>query len=126
MKRIAGSALLLTIAGCAPPYAWGDADRVEERLANMVPLGSSPARLEGTAKERGWDVDRRNIRSWPAGSKTYMNDTNLDCRSRGGPVVPVIIARYSAPFRTVVETLWLFDPEKRLRDICVRKTVDAL
>jgi len=126
MKRIAISALLLAVAGCAPPYVWGDGDRVESRLVNMVPLGSSPERLEGTAKERGWDIDHRNVRSWPAGSKTYMHDTHLDCRSRGGPVVPVVIAHYSAPFETYVESLWLFDPQKRLRDICVRKTVDAL
>lgn len=126
MKRFASSALLLAIAGCAPHYVWGDANRVEQRLVDMVPLGSSFARLEEAAKERGWDIDRRNVRSWPAGSKTYMDDTHLDCRSRGGPVVPIIIARYSAPFRTAVETLWLFDQQNRLRDICVRKTVDAL
>ena len=126
MTRIAISALLLAIAGCAPPYVWGDADGVESRLVNMVPLGSSPARLEGAAKERGWNIDHRNVRSWPAGSETYMHDTHLDCRSRGGPVIPIIIAHYSAPFDTYVESLWLFDPQKRLRDICVRKTVDAL
>lgn len=91
----------------------------------MVPLGSSSARLEGVAKERGWDIDRGNIWSWPAGSKTYMHDRDLDCRSRGGPIIPVIIAHYSAPLDTSVESLWLFDPQKRLRDVCVRKTVDA-
>ena len=126
MKRIASSALFLAIVGCAPPYVWGDADRVEEGLVEMVPLGSSPARLEATAKSRGWDIDHRNVRSWPAGSKTYMDDTHLNCRSRGGPVVPSIITHYYTPFETYVETLWLFDPQNRLRDICVRKTVDAL
>ena len=126
MKRIAISAVPFAVAGCAPSYVWGDADGVESRLADMVPLGSSPARLDSAAKERGWDIEHRNVRSWPVGSKTYMHDTHLDCRSRGGPVVPIIIAHYSAPFETYVESLWLFDPQKRLRDICVRKTVDAL
>jgi hypothetical protein len=97
MKRIASWTLLLAIAGCAPSYVWGDAEQVERRLVKMVPLGSSPARLEATGKRRGWEIDHRNIRSWPAGSDTYMDDTHLDCRSRGGPVVPAIIAHYSAP-----------------------------
>lgn len=126
MQRIALTALLLTIAGCAPPYVWGDADSVEGRLIDIVPLGSPPYRLEGAAKERRWDIDERNTGSWPAGSKTYMHDTHLDCRSRGGLVVPIIIAHYSAPFDTYVESLWLFDRQKRLRKVCVRKTVDAL
>ena len=126
MQRTALTALLLILAGCAPPYVWGDADRVEARLLNMVPLGSPPARLKGAAQQRGWTIDQRNIRSWPAGSKTFMHDTHLDCRSRGGLVVPIIIAHYSAPFETYVESLWLFDPQKRLRSVCVRKTVDAL
>lgn len=126
MRKVVTSVLLLVVASCAPPYVWGDADSVEERLLEMVPLGSSLARLEGVAAGRGWDINFQNVRSWPAGSQTYMHDTHLDCRSRGGPVVPIIIARYSAPFETSVESLWLFDPQKRLRDVCVRKTVDAL
>ncbi len=125
MKRIANSALFLAIAGCAPTYVWGDANRVEEQLVEMVPLGSSFARLEATAKSRGWDIDHRNVRSGPAGSKTKMDDTHVICRSRGGPVVPSIIAHYSAPFETYVEALWLFDRQNRLRGICVRKTVDG-
>jgi len=54
-----------------------------------------------------------------------MNDHNLDCHSHGGPVVPAIIAHYSAPLDTYVKSLWLFDAKQRLRDVCVRKTVDA-
>lgn len=126
MQRTALIALLLTLAGCAPPYAWGDAHGVEARLIDMVPLGSPPAQLEGVAKQRGWNINQQNIRSLPAGSETFMHDTHRDCRSRGGLVVPIILARYSAPFDTYVESLWLFDPKKRLRGVCVRKTVDAL
>ncbi len=126
MRRVFTCGVLLVMAGCAPPYVWGGAEGVERRLVEMVPLGSPPGRLEDAAERRGWDIDQRNIRSWPAGSKTYMHDTHLDCRSRGGPVVPIIVAHYSAPLETYVETLWLFDLQKRLADICVRKTVDTL
>lgn len=126
MKCIAMTALVLGLAGCAPTYVWGDAGRIEKKLLAMVPLGSTPTRLEAVAKERGWKIDHRNIRSWSLGTKTYMDDNELDCRSRGGPVIPAIIAHYSAPFDTYVETMWLFDPQQRLRDLCVRKTVDAL
>lgn len=119
--------LLLALASCAPSYVWGDAQGVKQRLLNMVPTGSSPALLADTAAERGWTIDQRNIRSWSAGSATYMNDphANLDCHSHGGLVVPVMIAHYQAPFDTDVESLWLFDTQQRLRDVCVRKTVDA-
>jgi hypothetical protein len=92
----------------------------------MVPLGPSPARLEGAANERGWQIDYRIVRRSPAGSETYVHDTHFDCRSRGGRVVPIIVAHYSAPFETNVESVWLFDAQERLRDVCVRKTVDAL
>lgn len=125
MKRFVAPLLALSMAGCAPSYVWGDADRIEERLVQMVPLGSTPAQLQQAARERGWDIDHRNIRSWPVGTETYMHDTHLDCRSRGGADVGVIIARYSAPFQTAVESLWLFDSQLRLQDVCVRKTVDA-
>src|SRR3982751_3508842 len=109
MRRRLLCAILLALSSCAAPYVWGDAGRVKERLLGMVPLGSSLTALADSAARRGWKIDQRNIRSWPAGSATYMNDHNLDCRSRGGLVVPVIIAHYSAPFDTYVESLWLFD-----------------
>ena len=126
MRGTAITALAISIVGCAPSYVWGDAQRVEERLLRMVPLGSQPVRLTTIAKQRGWEIDRRNIYRSQAGSKTYMDDTHLICRGKGGLVVPVIIDRYSAPFTTTVESMWLFDPNGQLRDVCVRKTVDAL
>ncbi|MES2498065.1 MAG: hypothetical protein V4618_18265 [Pseudomonadota bacterium] len=118
--------MALTLASCAPTYVWGDAQRVEKRLVEMVPLGSPPALLITTAKQRGWRIDRRNTYRSPTGSKTYMHDTHLDCRSKGGLVVPVLIEQYHAPFATAVESMWLFDQQHQLREVCVRKTVDAL
>ena len=126
MKLAVTFAMALVLASCAPTYVWGDAQRVEERLAAMVPLGSQPALLITTAKQRGWQIDRRNVYRSPIGSKTYMHDTHLDCRSKGGLVVPVLIDEHYAPFATAVESMWLFDQQQRLRDVCVRKTVDAL
>ena len=92
----------------------------------MVPFGSSPADLQRLADDRGWRINEDNVRSWPVGSPTYMHDHRRDCRSGGGPVIPVIVASYRAPFETTVETLWLFDPQKRLQALCLRKTVNAL
>ena len=128
MRRIAATILLLANAGCAPFYVWGDADGIKSRLVEIVPLGSSPARLQEAAEERGWLIDVQNTRNRPRGSETHMHDVHghLDCRSRGGLVVPIIVARYSPVFETTVESLWLFGPEKQLRAVCVRKTVDAL
>lgn len=126
MKLAATIAMVLVLLACAPTYVWGDAQRVEERLETKVPLGSEPAQLIMAAKQHGWRIDRRNIYRSPNGSETYMHDTHLDCRSKGGLVVPVLIDEYHAPFATAVESMWLFDQQQRLRGICVRKTVDAL
>jgi hypothetical protein len=115
-------ALVLLLTSCAPPYAWGSNQRVKGSLIQIVPLGSSPAQLEAEASKRGWSINHSNIRSAPAGTETHFDQ----CPTRDGIVVPVVVARYSAPFRTYVETLWLFDAQHRLRDVCVRKTVDAL
>lgn len=125
MKQLFIKALVISLVGCAPPYVWGGENRVKQKLLRMVPLGSSLSRLEATAEQRGWDIKRQQVRSWPVGTKTYLNDTHRDCRSRGGPTVPAIIAHYHAPLETHVETLWLFDTQKRLRDICVRKTTNT-
>lgn len=126
MKRLFISALVIGLVGCAPPYVWGDEDVVKERLIQMVPLGSSLSQLEATAEHRGWDIKRQQVRVYPVGTESHLHDTDRDCRTRGGPTVPSIIAHYYAPFETYVETHWLFDPQKRLRDICVRKTTNAL
>jgi hypothetical protein len=127
LRGIAISVLSLAVVCCAPPYVWGDEDRVENRLLKMVPLGSSPAQLDEIGRRRGWDINPHNsrMRVSPAGTETYMHDRDTDCRSYGGPRVLIIVARYYAPLHVSVESLWLFDPQKRLRDICVRKTVDA-
>src|SRR3954447_4463012 len=126
MRRPLACAMLLTVASCTPPYVRGDAERVKARLLHMVPRGSSLKLLKQVAAKRGWQGDQRNMDNWPAGAATYMNDHNLDCHGRGGLGVPAIIAHYHAPFETYVESLWLFDARLRLRDVCVRKAVDAL
>ena len=113
---------LLALTACGPPYAWGDAEDVEERQLNLVPHGSSLTDLEKEANRRGWETDARNVHIFEPGEKHYFDD----CDGKGGPAVPVIIARYYAPFHTTVESLWIFNSQRRLSDICVRKTVDAL
>jgi hypothetical protein len=90
----------------------------------MVPVGSTPASLAKMATRRGWKIDQRNIRTWPEGSGTYFHQ--LTCRTRGGPVVPAMIAHYSTPLNTYVASLWLFDAQQRLADVCVRKDIDSL
>jgi hypothetical protein len=123
MKRFMAYALVLAFVSYALIYAWGPPQWARQELLQIVPLGSSPARLEKTAAWLRWTIDYRNIRSWPAGSPTYMDRRGQRCRSRGGLVVPVIVAHYS---NTYVESLWLFDGQRRLSDVCVRKDIDAL
>lgn len=127
MKRLLVCVVLLTATSCAPPYVWGSEERVRQQLLDMVPAGSSRRVLAEVAARRGWEIDRRNIQTWPGGTKTYLESRNIrECRSHGGAVVPAIIAHYSAPFETYVESLWLFDTQQHLADVCVRKSSDAV
>ena len=116
----------LSVAYCAPPYVWGDEDQIEKQLLRMVPLGSSPEELQAAAKRPGWEIELLNVYRSEPDRESYMDDHDRDCRTRGGLVAPIIIARFYAPFETVVETQWMFDERSGLRDICVRSTVDAL
>jgi hypothetical protein len=88
----------------------------------MVPEGSSLNDLRAQATRREWKLDQRNLRILEAGETHYFDD----CVGKGGPAVPVIVADYWSPFRTVVETLWIFGPDKKLLSVCVRRSVDAL
>lgn len=126
MKRTILCLLLFAIAGCAPYYVWGSEQRIEKQLLTMVPLGSSLAALEAQAERRGWVLDYRNFRSAPAGAKTYFDDHHRECRSRGGEVLHSIIAHYHAPIGTYVDAMWLFDANRKLAKICVRKDFNTL
>lgn len=119
---IASTALL---ASCAPPLVWGSDDKVEQRLLSIVPLGSAPVALDDEARRRGWE-NRIDDEPSEEGSETHFNDTGRVCRSRGGVERQIVVARYNAPFTTIVETLWLFDSRDRLRDICIRSMSDAI
>jgi len=121
LKRIAILSLFF-LAGCGPSYVWGDDAATARRLLKMVPQGSSLNDLGAEAARREWRLDQRNIHIFEAGEPHYFDD----CEGKGGPAVPVIVADYWSPFRTVVESLWLFDPEKKLVGVCVRRSVDAL
>jgi hypothetical protein len=117
---------LFASARCVcPSYAGGDPEDVERKLLLIVPLGSPLSRLQEEVERRQWHVPFE-AQEVAEGSPTFLNDTHLQCRGVGGKVLTVHVADYWSPFRTVVETQWLYDQHNRLRDICVRKTVDAL
>jgi hypothetical protein len=121
LKNITVLLLLLLLAGCGPSYVWGDDADTARQLLRMVPQGSSLHDLRTEARRRGWKLDQRNIHIFEAGEPQYFDS----CDGKGGPAVPVIIADYWGPLRTVVETLWIFGPEKKLVGVCVRRSVDA-
>lgn len=126
MKRLLVCAQILAVASCAPTYVWGGPARIRQQLLEMVPPGSSRGMLNAMAARRGWRFGPGIVRIWPAGTKLYFEKRNgPKCRSFGGPAVSLIVAHYSAPLQTYVETLWLFDADGRLADVCVRKDVDA-
>lgn len=113
--------LLLVLAGCGPSYVWGDDADTARQLLQMVPQGSSLNDLRLQSGRPGWKLDQRNIHIFEAGEPHYFDS----CDGKGGPAVRVIIADYWGPLRTVVETLWIFGPEKKLVGVCVRRSVDA-
>lgn len=112
---------ILFLIGCGPSYVWGDDETTATRLLEIVPQGSSVGDLESEAQRRGWDLDQRNVGIFDAGEPHYFDD----CEGSGGPAVPVIVADFWGPLRTVVETLWIFNPEEELVGVCVRRSVDA-
>lgn len=120
IKRIAIGSLFF-VAGCGPSYVWGDDAATAKRLLEMVPQGSSLSDLTAEAARREWRLDQRNVHILEAGKLHYFDG----CKGQGGPAVPVIVADYRSPFRTIVETLWLFDSKQRLAGVCVRRSVDA-
>ena len=115
------------LAFCAPPpLVWGSDEKVEARLLKIVPPGSPVDALENEAADRGWRV-RPDERHFKAGTLSYFNRHGEgDCRYAGGPSRIVIVAEYSTPFTTTVETQWHYDQQRKLRDICIRRTTDAL
>ena len=118
--------LLLFLSACASPIVWGNADTIEQNLIRVLPLGSSVSELQNQADKRGWRIDNRNIVIVSKGTATYFNDTDLLCRGAGGPVITSLVSQYWSPFDTSVEVQWVFDKDRRLRDLCVRKTIDML
>ena len=117
---------LLFLSACVSPIVWGSDDDVEHNLKRIVPLGSSISTLRSEALKRDWRIDNRNVVIHGYGVKTYFDDTHLVCRGMGGPVVPSLVAKYWSPFLTSVEVMWVFDRDRRLRDVCVRRTTDSI
>jgi hypothetical protein len=124
--RLVALALVVSAASCSPPLGWGSDQAVKSKWFKIVPRGSSPADLEDAAKSHGWTVTGRDERRFAAGTPTYFEDNSRKCAFVGGPSRVVTIAHYWSPLETYVESYWLFDPQQRLRDICIRRGVDSL
>jgi hypothetical protein len=126
VRNLAALLLIAAIEGCSPPLVWGSDQVVKDRLFKIVPPGSSPEALEEAAKKRGWTISARDERPFAAGTPTYFQNENRRCAYAGGPSRVLIIAHYWSPLETYVDAYWLFDPQRRLRDICIRRGVDSL
>jgi len=82
--------------------------------------------LEAAAKDHGWEITARDERYFPAGTATYFENDNLKCAFAGGPSRVLTIAHYWSPLETYVESYWLYDARRKLRDICIRRGTDSL
>jgi hypothetical protein len=107
---------------------WGSDEQVKQRLLRIVPPGSTPTRLNQESQKQGWKIFGPYQRAVAAGAPTYFHEFNgrLTCLGVGGPTVTIIVAEYGLLFKTSVEALWLFDRTNRLKNVCVRRTTDAL
>jgi hypothetical protein len=126
IRLVALTPLVVAGVGCSPPLVWGGDQAVKHRLFNIVPTGSSPETLEAAAKNRGWTITARDERHFAPGTPTYFEDNQRKCAFVGGPSRVVTIAHYWSPLETYVESYWLYDTRRKLRDICIRRDVDSL
>ena len=116
------SVLTVLLSGCGPPLVWGGDDATKSRLLQIVPVGSTIADLETKAKARDWQISYPDDRSFAKGTTAYFSD---GCEYQGGVSRNVIIAEYGL-LTTSVESLWLYDEDGKLRDLCLRRTTDGL
>jgi len=114
---------LFLLSSCKPPLVWGGDEHTKERLLEILPLGSTIADVEAEARSRGWRIFWADDRIFPKGTEHYFGN---GCHYQGGVSRDFIIADYGRPFRTSVESLWMFDEVGKLGELCVRSTTDAL
>ena len=113
--------LTLALASCGPPLVWGGDEATKDRLLAIVPLGSSVDALEKEASEQGWRMFYRDDRDFARGVAHYFGS---GCEHQGGVSRRIIVAEYGI-LTTSVETVWLFDENAQLRELCIRRTTDA-
>ncbi len=114
---------LLLLNSCGPPLVWGGDAKTKERLLEVLPLGSSVDQLETEANARSWRLLFADDRVFEAGTEHYFGN---GCRFQGGVSRDFIVAEYGPVFTTSVESVWMFDEDGKLGDVCVRSTTDAL
>ncbi|MDL2351964.1 MAG: hypothetical protein QFC78_03870 [Pseudomonadota bacterium] len=123
MRRLLPLAVsVFLLSSCGPPLVWGGDGATKTRLLHIVPFGSTIADLETKAKAREWQMFYRDDRSFPKGESAYFSD---GCEFQGGVSRTIIVAEYGV-FTTSVETLWLFDGNGKLGNLCIRRTTDTL
>ena len=120
LSLVAAIALVLGVLIFGPsPYLYRDSKSVETYLLAKTPLGSSEEQVLTYLRQAGLDPKSPWRGDIPAGS---YPPTSIGGKS----YVDAVVGRYSMPFTTSVEAFYIFDSKRRLVDVRVRKTTDAL
>jgi hypothetical protein len=110
--------LLVALAGNPFDVFHRPATDVETYLRQQTPLGSSQATTVAWLRSRNVNVRVHAVRVEPGSDYPRT-------KIGGASFIHESIAHYWWPFRTDVEAFYIFDDQKKLVDISVRKTVDA-
>ena len=116
-------ALPLVLYSCSPPLVWGGDARTKDRLLKVLPLGSNVDQLKKEASARRWQLSFADNRVFEVGKEHYFGN---GCQFKGGVSRNFVVAEYGPIFITSVESVWMFDEDGKLGDVCVRSTTDAL
>lgn len=118
---IASVAACFTVALLVSNWTWyQDPDRIEAHLLAETPLGTSEEAVFARLKANG--VEPTPVWRGEVRPNTSFPPTTV----AGSSFAHVAIAEYRIIFTTTVEAFYVFDADRRLVDIAVRKTTDAL
>jgi hypothetical protein len=121
IKVLAAAALLSVAALLVLNWTWYQSeDRIKAHLLAETPVGTSEASVVSRLRANG--VEPGEIWRGPVPPNTGYPPSTVP----GHSFLHVVVGEYRIVFTTSIEAFYIFDAERRLAEITVRKTTDAL
>ena len=118
----------VALIACAAVFAvvitnwhwYGSPDQIESHLLAETPLGSSEEAVLSYLSEKAESV-KEPWRGPVTPNTLYPPNTVA-----GSSFITAVVGKYSVVFETSVEAFYIFDSDRRLVEIAVRKTTDGI